>query len=252
MRLSRLSVSATSLSVIVASGLCIAFATGLFFGPELSGQLIKSKSKKKSTKPSVSPAELKQLQLRVEKTQKAFIDETAELALDFEKAGLLEESKKLLQALQRLDRDLPGVKAKLDSLEETIMTDNPAEVTLDVSRGWNNPIARVEKGKPIRIQAAGKYRFQIAAVPIGPEGFPTKDVKDLIKDVRLGALTALIIPVDAKGKPGKPGKPIEVGEGREITPQESGFLFLAVNAPPGHRSTGKLEIQLSGYVKAPR
>jgi hypothetical protein len=132
------------------------------------------------------------------------------------------------------------------------MTENPSEVSLDVSKGWNNPIARVEKGKPIRIQAAGNYRFQIAATVLGPEGFPTKDVKDLIKNVRVGALTAIVIPIDGKGKAGKPGDPIEVGASREITPRENGLLFLAVNAPPGHRSTGKLTVQLSGYVKPPR
>ena len=71
------------------------------------------------------------------------------------------------------------------------------------------------------------------------------------KNVGLGALTALVVPI-VKGKPGKPGAPIEIGSGREITPKESGFLFLAVNAPPGNRCTGKLDVQISGYVKPPR
>jgi hypothetical protein len=239
--------------VAILACLVVAVFVGSVFVPEISGQSVKSKSKsKKGSTPTASPAEVQKLQLRLQKTQKDFIDETADLAIEFEKAGLLEESKKLLQALERLDGNLPGVKAKLESLEESIMTRNPAELSLDVSKGWNDPIARVEKGKPIRIQAVGKYRFQVAAVVVGPDGFPTKDVRDLIKNVRLGALTALIIPIDAKGKPGKPGEPIEIGAGREITPKESGYLFLAVNAPPGHKSTGKLDIELSGYVKAPR
>lgn len=223
---------------------------GTAFVPETSGQLSKSKSKK-SSKPTISPADLQKLQLRLQQTQKQFVDETADLAIEFEKAGLLEESKKLFQALQRLDGDLPGVKEKLKSIEESIMTENPAELSIDISKGWNDPIARVEKGKPIRIQAVGKYRFQMAPVVVGPQGFSTEGVKDLNKNLRLGALTALIIPI-VKGKPGKPGEPIEIGAGREITPKESGFLFLAVNAPPGHRSTGKLDIRLSGYVKSPR
>lgn len=233
--------------------LTAAVVLGTVFTQEISGQSVKtSKSKsKKNTKPSISPAELQKLQLRLQETQKSFVDNTADLAIEFERAGMLEESKKLLQALQRLDDDIPGVKEKLKSLEESIMTDNPSEVSLDVSKGWNNPIARVEKGKPIRIQAVGKYRFQMLPVVVGPQGFSTDDVKDLRKNVRLGALTALIIPI-IKGKPGKPGEPIEIGAGREITPKESGFLFLTVNAPPGHKSTGKLDVQLSGYVKSPR
>ncbi|MDA0586504.1 MAG: hypothetical protein O2820_06635 [Planctomycetota bacterium] len=240
------------LSVAILTCLAVAVLVGSVFVPEISGQISKTSKSKKSDTPTISPAELQKLQLRLQQTQKDFLDETADLAIEFEKAGLLEESKKLLEALQRLDGNLPGVKAKLESLEESIMTKNPAEVSLDVSEGWNNPIALVEKGKPIRIQAVGKYRFQVASIVVGPEGFPTEDVRDVIKNVRLGALTALIIPIDAKGKPGKPGEPIEIGAGKEITPKESGLLFLAVNAPPGHKSTGKLDIQLSGYVKAPR
>jgi hypothetical protein len=238
--------------VAILTCLAVAVLLGSVCVPESSGQLVKKSKSKKKTTPTASPAEVQKLQLRLQQAQKDFIDETANLAIEFEKAGLLEESKKLLQALQRLDGNLPGVKEKLNSLEESIMTKNPAEVSVDVSKGWNEPIARVEKGKPVRIQAVGKYRFQVASIVVGPEGFPTKDVRDLIKNVRLGALTALIIPIGPKGKPGKPGEPIEIGAGREITPKESGYLFLAVNAPPGHRSTGKLDIQLSGYVKAPR
>jgi len=236
--------------VAILACLTAAFVLGAASVPETSGQLA-GKSKKKATKPSISPADLQKLQLRLKETQKAFVDDTADLAIEFEKAGMLEESKKLLQALQRLDNEIPGVKEKLKEIEESIMTDNPADFSLDVSKGWNDPIARVEKGKPIRIQAVGKYRFQIASIAVGPEGFPTKDVRDVNKNVGLGALTALVVPI-VKGKPGKPGAPIEIGSGREITPKESGFLFLAVNAPPGNRCTGKLDVQISGYVKPPR
>ena len=236
--------------VAILACLTAAFALGTVSVPETSGQLA-GKSKTKATKPSISPAGLQKLQLRLKETQKAFVDDTADLAIEFEKAGMLEESKKLLQALQRLDNEIPGVKQKLKEIEESIMTDNPADFSLDVSKGWNDPIARVEKGKPIRIQAVGKYRFQIASIAVGPEGFPTKDVRDVNKNVGLGALTALVVPI-VKGKPGKPGAPIEIGSGREITPKESGFLFLAVNAPPGNRCTGKLDVQISGYVKPPR
>lgn len=239
--------------VAILACLAAVLVVGSVSIPETSGQLTgSSKSKaKKNARPTISPAELQKLQIRLKETQKSFVDNTADLAIEFEKAGMLEESKKLLQALQRLDDDIPGVKEKLKSLEESIMSENPAEFSLDVSKGWNDPVARVEKGKPIRIQAAGKYRFQVASVAVGPEGFPTSDVREMIKNVRLGALMALVVPI-VKGKPGKPGTPIEIGAGREITPHESGFLFLTVNAPPGHRSTGKLEIQLSGYVQPPR
>ncbi|MFP6765096.1 MAG: hypothetical protein VB858_15820 [Planctomycetaceae bacterium] len=237
-------------SVVTLAGFTVALFVSLVFSTESFGQL--GKKAKKDSKPTASPAELQKLKIRVRQTQQDFIEETAQLAVDFEQAGLLEESRKLLQALQRLDGEIPGVKEKLKALGETIMTENPRELSLDVSQGWNTPVARVIKGKPVRIQAIGKYRFQVSATVLGPEGFPGNDFRGLAKNVRVGALTALIVPIDAKGKAGKPDDPVEIGAGREITPQASGLLFLAVNAPPGHRSTGKLDVLLSGYVQSPR
>ena len=242
--------TAVQVSTAIPAGLTAVFFLCVFFSPEACGQQVKKS--KKNSKPTASPAELQKLKIRVLQTQKNFIDETAQLAIDFEQAGLLEESRKLLQALQRLDGEIPGVKEKLKALDETIMTGNPSQISLDVSQGWSESVARVTKGKPVRIQAVGKYRFQVAATVLGPEGFSGKDVRGLVKNVRVGALTALIIPIDSKGKAGKPTDPVEIGTGREITPQASGLLFLAVNAPAGHRSTGRLEVQLSGYVKPPR
>ena len=237
-------------STLALAGFTVVFALCVVVLSEAVGQ--QAKKSKKSTKTAASPAELQKLKIRLMQTQKNFVEETAQLAVDFEQAGMLEESRKLLQALQRLDGEIPGVKAKLKALEETIMTENPRQFSLDVSRGWTEAVARVTKGKPVRIQAIGKYRFQVAATVLGPEGFASEDVRGLVRNIRVGALTARIIPIGSGGKPGKPMDPVEIGAGREITPQATGLLFLGVNAPAGHRSTGKLEVQLSGYVKPPR
>jgi hypothetical protein len=212
-------------------------------------------TKKKSTKnkkPAISPVELKELQQRTKKSQEDFVIEQVELAQEYERAGMLEDSRKLLQMVRKLKSDLPGLDKKIEALQESILSDNPFEFELDTSKGWGNPVARVEKGKPIRIQSAGKYRLSVTAT-LDPKGFPTNDkTKDMARGVRCGALMALIIPVNDKGKVGKPGDQIEIGAGRELTPQADGLLFLAVNIPPGSRSTGKLDIQLSGYVRSPK
>jgi|GEM_PF-308845 hypothetical protein len=224
------------------------------FLTQSSGVLVGQGSKKKVTPPS--PIQLRQLELARKKTLEEFVTNTVKLSVEYERVGLLEESKKLLQTVQKIEAGAPGLKKqlqdKLDSLENSIMSENPFQFELDTSKGWGDPIARVQKGKPIRIQSAGNYRFQLQTV-VGPKGFPTEDpIKEMAKGVRCGALMALIVPVDDKGKPGKPSGQIEIGEGREITPKDNGLLFLSINAPLGHKCTGDIDIQLSGYVRPPQ
>lgn len=221
---------------------------GMIFLIQSPGELAGQSSKKKGAAPS--PAQLRQLEIVRKKTTDEFVNNTVKLAVEYERIGLLEESKKLLQTVQRVGITDAGLKKKLEALEESIMSDNPFQFELDTSKGWGDPIARVEKGKKIRIQSAGQYRFQVQTV-VGPTGFPASDpINEMAKGIPTGALMALIVPVDAKGKPGKPGKQIEVGEGKEITPIENGLLFLSVNAPSGHKCSGELDVQLSGYVRS--
>ena len=92
--------------VAILACLTAAFVLGTVSVPETSGQLA-GKSKTKATKPSISPADLQKLQLRLKETQKAFVDDTADLAIEFEKAGMLEESKKLLQQVK--DAGVAGI-----------------------------------------------------------------------------------------------------------------------------------------------
>ncbi|MBI1315185.1 hypothetical protein GC176_28170 [bacterium] len=213
---------------------------------ELEAQSKRSKTTKKSTGPSAT--QLRQLELKEQKAKEEFLRQQVDLAKEYESAGLLEKAKALLQTVQRVEPKVPGLKEKLDELEESILSENPNEIELDVSKGWGDPLARVEKGKRFRIQAEGSYRFSVEG-EIDANGFANSDpIREMAKDVPTGALMAVIIPITDKGKPGKPGTPITVGESKEITPSESGLLFLAINAPQGHKSSGKLDIKLSGYV----
>ncbi len=212
---------------------------------QLDAQTKRSKTKR-PTGPSV--AKIRQLELQEKKAKEDFLRQQVELAKEYESAGLLEKAKDLLQTVQKVAPEVKGVKEKLGELEESILSENPNEIELDVSKGWGDPIARVEKGKKFRIQAEGSYRFSIET-EIGPTGFANSDpIREMAKGVPTGALMAIVIPITDKGKPGKPGTPIAVGDSKEINPPESGLLFLAINAPQGHKCSGKLDIKLSGYV----
>lgn len=220
--------------------------------PGQTGTASKSKKttagSKKST-PQVSPAQMQELEVRAKKAREQYIRDAFDLSREYEQAGLLEESKSMLQSMLRLDADLPGVKEKIDQINESILSRNDSQIDLDVSKGWGDPIGRVEKDRPVRIKAAGTYKFSAQAT-LTPLGYPSGDpVKEMARGVTCGALMAIIVPIDDRGRPGKPGQPIEIGTEKEITPRETGLLFLSVNAPPEHRSTGKLTVELSGYVQ---
>ena len=51
-----------------------------------------------------------------------------------------------------------------------------------------------------------------------------------------------------KGKP-KMSKPFLIGEKAEFTPQADGVLMIGLNLPAGHKSTGKLKVRISGYIR---
>lgn len=241
-----------SLRMILAGALACLMLLSIPSSPSLFGQSTSSKTKKTTSKkndsPKVSAAQAQELSVRAEKARDQYIRDAFELSQEFEQAGLLEEAKTLLQSMQKLKNDLPGVKERIEKLDETMLSRNDAQIDIDVSKGWGDPLAKVEKDKPFRIRSGGTYKFSAQAT-LTPQGYPTGDpVKEMPRGVSCGALMAIIIPVDDKGKPGKPGQPIEVGTEKEITPRESGLLFVSVNAPPQHHSTGKLTIELSGNI----
>lgn len=233
---------------IVASSLA---AFGVLFGPHFASDLFgQSKKARPTQEPSV--AEVKALELREKNAREQFLRDTAKLAKDYEDAGLLEKAKSLLKTVQRVDSSIAGVQEKLETIEETILTANPFQFQVDTAKGWGEPVARVEKGKPFRIAAKGTYKFVVQET-LGPTGFPSDDpIRQMPKGIAGGALMAIVIPVDDRGKPGKPGQPAEIGDGKEITPKDSGLLFIGVNAPAGNRNLGKIDVQLSGYLASPK
>lgn len=239
---------------VVASSLGIAaavlIAACVLLGPNSAAELFGQSKKSRPTKPP-SVAATKALELREKKAREQFLRDTAQLAKDYEAAGLLEKAKALLKTVQRVDGSIPGVKEKLETIEETILSANPYKFQIDTAKGWGKPVARVQKGKPFRVAAKGSYKFVVQET-VGPTGFPSGDpLRQMTSGISSGALMALVVPLNDRGKPGKPGQPIAIGDGKEITPKDSGLLFIGVNAPPSNRNVGKLDVQLSGYVAKP-
>lgn len=240
------------LGVVVAAALAVGLRWG---GEELAvAQGVRPPIKKPTTSKGPSkltqatPAQVQEFEQRAKKTQDEFIKESVDLAKDLEEAGLYEDAKAVLETIGKVKDDVPGLKEKLQALKESALGSNKSSIDLDVAKGWTDPVGRVEKGKPFRVESTGTYKFSAMAT-LGPKGYPTDDLqKEMVPGARCGALCALIVPVDDKGKPGKPLDPIEIGEARDINPKENGLLFLSVNLPPGHKSTGKIDVVLSGHI----
>lgn len=196
--------------------------------------------------PKRTGGSVKVLDARAQKAQEAFIRESVDLARSYEDAGQLPKAKELLENVAKLNDKLPGLQDKIRELGEAILSSNEVDFKLDTSRqGWGDPRALVFKSRTFRIQAQGNYEF-VTSLTIDAEGFPHGDaLRDMAKGVPCGALMGLIV------ADGKPGKPFLIGSSSEQTPKEDGVLFLRVNAPPGHRCTGELQIRISGYARVP-
>lgn len=193
-----------------------------------------------------SPSE-KQLELRIEKAQEALVQEFSDVAAELYQQGSREKSLEVLKRLERISDDLPGLKDKIREIREELMSDNPMEMDVDVSRGWGNPLAVVTKDRPFRMAASGEYKLSLTAtVPM--TGLPTEDpAQDYLKMAPFGALVGVIV------TEGKPGEPFAVPETLQMTPKETGQLFVRVNVPAAARCTGRIQVRLSGYVQpAPR
>lgn len=252
--------------VMSASLLVVAVCGAIVWsdGSRAIAQTGASKLKPKTATGKTKSADTKDLDSRAEKTLDGFINDSIGLAADYEKAKLFEEAQDQLKLVARLKPDYPGLKEKIDKLNEAVFETNDFDMDLDVADGWKMQV-QVFRGKSVRVEAPGSYKITLTA-PCDANGLPTKDpTKDMAAGVRCGALMGIVVPVpDASGaKTAGParnnnnannnandkGEPFEIGTSKEFTPKEDGILLLNVNLPYGHKSTGKLKVHISGHIK---
>lgn len=249
-------VMSASLSVVVACG-AIVWSEG----SRAIAQTGANKAKTKIGTSKTKSADSKELDARAEKNLEAFVADTIKLADEYEKAGKFEEAQDQLRTVGKLKPELPGLKEKIEKLNEAVFETNDFDMDLDVADSWKKMV-QVSKGKPVRVEATGSYKLMLSG-PIDASGVPTKDLlRDMAAGVRCGALMGVIVPSSDSGAatgagagktPGrgndKVGEAFEIGASKEFTPKEDGVLHLNVNLPAGHKSTGKLRVHVSGHIK---
>lgn len=216
-----------------------------------------SKSKLKTgTSKAKSAAETKELEVRAEKNLDTFVSETIKIAEDFERAGRFEEAQEQLRAVSKLKPELPGLKEKIEKLNDSLFESNELEVEQDAKESWKAQVL-VTKDKPIRIDAVGEYTIMMS-IKTDANGLSVKDAKtDMVAGVRCGALMGIVVPIPESGSTKassrndreRVGTPFEIGTSKEFTPKEDGILLLNLNLPSGHKSVGKVRVRVSGHIK---
>lgn len=110
-----------------------------------------------------------------------------------------------------------------------------AKVTVAADRGWQNSGIRLEAGVTYRLRASGRY--QVANQPqiwwSEPNGVSIR----YYRGQPLGILLAAVRP--DRPEPNAPSallRPISIGLGAELTPKQSGTLFLRINDSSGELS----------------
>lgn len=190
---------------------------------------------------------VKQLNVQADKLRDTFIRQSADIAKKYSDAGDYEKSREMLESILSIKKDVPGVKAMIKQLNERLMTSNSSDFEIDASRNWSTPAGFVAKGKTVRIQSTGTYDF-VTDIKTSVEGLTsTAPMKDLVTGIPAGAVMGVVVSQE-KGKP-KMGKPFKIGDKAEYVPKDDGVLMIGLNLPAGHRSTGKIKVRISGYIR---
>jgi len=207
----------------------------------------KNKSARKNTKaPKAKPqANTRSLDQRADTLVNQYMKETGDLADEYLDAGHPDKAIAVLQRASAINPDDAAIKQKISQIQQQNLTANEVVVDVNAASGWDPAGVVVTEGKPFRATVEGTYRLEVAG-NITPAGLLEKDVTtDLIGGIPTGALIGVVLKRD-----NKPGKPFAIGMGGDFTPKETGKLLLRINAPAGHRSTGKFKVTLSGGITA--
>jgi hypothetical protein len=195
-----------------------------------------------------APANTRQLDVQAEKVQTDFLKGLAELANKYEEAGEIDKAKEMLQSILKVKPDVESVKEKLKKFDEAVFKENQAEVEVDSARGWVNTGLIVTRDKPVHLESKGTYKF-ILNDDLGPNGFASRDtMRDLVSGVPTGGLMGMVVAAPQGGNRNRSEepRPFFIGERQEVTPKDTGLLWLKLNVPPSSKCIGKVKVTVTG------
>ena len=183
--------------LVMSASLLVMAACGVVVWSDASravAQTGTSKSKPKVGSSKSKSADSKELDSRAEKVFEGFVTDTIKLSEDYEKAGKFDEAQDLLRTIGKLKPEMPGLKEKIQKLNEAVFETNDYDIDLDVGDSWKRMV-HVSKGKPVRVETPGNYKLSLIG-PTDANGLPTKDPRtDMAAGVRCGALMGIVMPL---------------------------------------------------------
>ena len=112
---------------IVISG-CVLVAVALGLGSGLEAQTEKKtnskrvvKGRKSRGKPTRKSASTKSIDVKVQRFQESFVREAAGLANQYEEAGNLVKTRRMLELILKLSPEVKGVRAKIKQIDEEML-----------------------------------------------------------------------------------------------------------------------------------
>ena len=199
-----------------------------------------------SRKRDQDPPSERSLEMRLEKAEESLVTEYKDVANELYKQGNKERAMQMLQRLKQLNPKLDGLNDHIKSMREELMQQNPNELEVDTRKGTWEFVGDVLEDRAFRIGAKGETKLSFTA-SVGVEGLVTdEDSADYLPSAPLGCLIGVVV-VD-----GKPEKPFPVLGELEHTPKKSGKFYVKVNVPAGCRCSGKIKLQVTGYIRSGR
>ncbi len=209
----------------------------------VSAQGAREKDRDKDRDKKDQPTE-RQLEARASEAEESLLTEYMEIASEYYKQGQKDKSLEILSRIERINPNAQGLKQKAQIIREEIMQANGLDVEIETNRGWGNPVAEVEEGKPFRIAADGSDKITLTGT-VSVTGLSTSDPsKDHAPEAPFGALIGMVM------TDGTAGQPFPIGAQAEVVPKKSGVLYLRPNVPTAAKCSGTLKAHLSGNLKS--
>lgn len=175
---------------------------------------------------------------RLLKLYQEFITAAEKLAEEYEAQKDLDKAKAVYQEIRALVPQYEPAKKKLDAIRQAEETANSHTCEVRANRSWQYSGIRLQKGKPIKIQASGVWTVKFEAT-VGPDGVVLPEDQ---RQYRLGCLVGAI----ETNQAAQEMKPFLIGTETSITAPESGRLMLRIfDANPANNS-GSLKVQFLG------
>jgi hypothetical protein len=184
--------------------------------------------------------ETRAIDVNSNKTILGFVAEAMALAIKYENNGDVEKARLMYQQIYRLDKRQQQLPAKIKFLKMSMLEQNQVVHKLNTSVGWT-AIGNVYADHTFKILTSGTFTM----TPSGEftaSGIPAGDVKKngMDDEMPLGALIGVYF------RDKKPSQPFLVGAGELFTPEKDGVLYLKINAPPGMKCQGVINVRTSG------